>query len=80
MAPALLRALRVRPAAASMIRVEGDSMAPTLEREPYLQRVTLSTATIGWVSGDVSDEQVAITAPDGVAVKDVAGVADDTGA
>jgi hypothetical protein len=31
LAPALLRALRVRPAAASMIRVEGDSMAPTLE-------------------------------------------------
>jgi repressor LexA len=31
LAPALFRALRVRPAAASMIRVEGDSMAPTLE-------------------------------------------------
>jgi repressor LexA len=29
--PALFRALRVRPAAASMIRVEGESMAPTLE-------------------------------------------------
>lgn len=31
LAPALFRALRLRPAAASMIRVEGDSMAPTLE-------------------------------------------------
>lgn len=30
-APTLLRELRVRPVAASMIRVEGDSMAPTLE-------------------------------------------------
>lgn len=29
--PAQLRQMRVRPAAASMIRVEGDSMSPTLE-------------------------------------------------
>jgi acid phosphatase type 7 len=42
--------------------------AATIRRLPYLQQVTTSAASIGWVTTDTIDEHVDITTPDGAAL------------
>lgn len=52
-----------------------DAMT-TLGREPYLQRVTSSSAMIGWRSAAPAAQHVVVTAPDGTAVATAAGTVD----
>ena len=42
--------------------------ASALHRQPYLQRVTTSQATLGWVSAQAAGEHVTITQPKGAVV------------
>jgi hypothetical protein len=54
---------------------EGDVMASSITRRPYLQQVTTSTATIGWVtSSPEMPAKVHVTLPDGRPVASVSGV------
>jgi 3',5'-cyclic AMP phosphodiesterase CpdA len=48
---------------------DGQAMVPgQLERMPYLQQVTSTSAMIGWVAATPGDQRVELTTPDGTAV------------
>jgi len=53
--------------------------AAALQRQPYLQQVTMTAAKVGWVSKD-RDERVTITNPDGSMVGEMPGVVEKTAA
>src|SRR5687767_1134983 len=50
--------------------------AKALQRQPYLQQVSLAGAKLGWVSAD-TDERVAVTVPEGLPVSIVPGVREE---
>jgi predicted MPP superfamily phosphohydrolase len=58
----------------------GDTSPLTtiFERAPYLQHVTSTNATIGWVTAETAAERIAVTAPDGTAVGEADGVLANT--
>ncbi len=45
-----------------------------IQREPYLQQVTSSSAMIGWVTTSPADEHVVVTTPDGAEVATAEGI------
>jgi len=52
-------------------------MTPMLAREPYLQHVTSTSASVGWASNVVTGEQVALYGTDGTTIGAADGVADN---
>ena len=50
--------------------------AKALQRQPYLQQVTLAGAKVGWVSAD-TDEHVSVTIPEGLPISRVPGVREE---
>jgi predicted MPP superfamily phosphohydrolase len=58
----------------------GDTSPLTtiFERAPYLQHVTSTNATIGWVTAETAAERIAVTAPDGTPVGGADGVLANT--
>lgn len=51
----------------------GALLATTdIQRRPYLQQVTSTSAVVGWVTTAATGQEIAVTGPDGRAVKSVA--------
>ena len=51
--------------------------APALRRQPYLQQVGATAATIGWVTSDPANAKVTITTPAGAPVATVSAAVED---